>query len=88
MNIKNKIIKKILKGKNSFIKAATKTEEKFHFLDRSIRDVLDEIGDCLHDDHAFRRKMVNEVCLRPKMKKIIAFKFLCFIIQIKALPLI
>jgi len=88
MNIKNKIIKKVARGKRSFLKAATRAEDKFHFLDRSIRDVLDEIGDCIHDDHSFRRKMVNEVCLRPKMKKIIAFKFLCIIIQIKALPLI
>jgi len=81
MNIKNKIIKKIVKGKRSFLKATTRAEEKLHLLDRLIKDVLDEIGDCLHDDRSFRRKMVNEICLRPQMKKKIASKFLSFIIQ-------
>jgi len=81
MEIKNKIIKEVMRRKSSFLKAATRAEEKLHFLDRSIKDVLDEIGDCIHDDPSFRRKMVNEICLRPEMKKKIAFKFLSFIIQ-------
>jgi len=61
-------------------KAAQKVEEKSHTCERSVKDILDEIGDCLHDDVHFRRRILNEIFLRPDMKRKIAFKFISFLI--------
>jgi len=61
--------------------AAKKAEEKSHICEKSVKDILDEIGDCLHDDRVFRRRMLNEIFLHPEMKRILTFKFITLIIQ-------
>ena len=81
MDIQAIIIKEAIKDDGALLRAATRAEERLHLLDRSIKDILDEIGDCFHDDTSFKRKVVNEIILRPDMKKKVAFKFISFIIQ-------
>ncbi|MEE8113843.1 MAG: hypothetical protein V3T23_05760 [Nitrososphaerales archaeon] len=62
-------------------KAAERAEAGSHICERSVKDILDEVGDCLHDDRSFRRKMLHEIFTRPAMKRTIASKFISLIIQ-------
>ncbi|MFH1519489.1 MAG: hypothetical protein ABIE75_02840 [Candidatus Omnitrophota bacterium] len=67
---------------NGYIKrAAKKAEEKSRICERFVKDILDEIGDCLHDDAVFRKKMLTGVFLHPKMRRRIAFKFISAAVQ-------
>lgn len=74
-------IENLIQSNGQIKKAATKAEGKSHICERSVKDILDEIGDCLHDDTTFRRRMLNDIFLRPEMKRKIAFKFVSVIIQ-------
>jgi len=74
-------IKNFLQTNGRIRKAAKKAEQKSRICEKSVKDILDEIGDCLHDDALFRRRIFNEAFLRPQMKKKIAFKFMSIIIQ-------
>ncbi len=62
-------------------KAVKKAEEQSRVCERSVKDILDEIGDCFHDDVVFRRRILNEIFLRPETKKKIAYKFMGIIVQ-------
>lgn len=62
-------------------KAGERAEAVSRICERSVKDILDEIGDCLHDDRSFRRKMLNEVFTHPEMKRTIAAKFISLIIK-------
>ncbi len=62
-------------------KAAERAEAVSRICERSVKDILDEIGDCLHDDRSFRRQMLNKVFTHPEMKRTIAAKFITLIIQ-------
>jgi len=62
-------------------KAAEKVEAKSHICERSVKDILDEIGDCLHDDVCFRRRILNEIFLKPGMRKKIVLNFIDVITQ-------
>jgi len=75
------VIENLIQGNGYIKKAAKKAEEKSHICEKSVKDILDEIGDCLHDDTVFRRKMLNEIFFRSEMKRKIAFKFISIIIQ-------
>lgn len=75
-------IENLIQGNRHIIrKVAEKAEEGSHICKRSVKDILDEIGDCLHDDAKFRRIVLNQIFLRPEMKRKIAFKFINTIIQ-------
>lgn len=74
-------ITNFLQSNGRIKKAAKKAEQKSHICEKSVKDILDEIGDCLHDDAAFRRRIVNEIFFRPEMKRKIAFRFISIIIQ-------
>lgn len=65
----------------SILNAAIRTEDRMQLLNRTIKDILDEIGDCIHDDTTFRRGLLSEIFLRPDVKKRIASKFISIIIQ-------
>lgn len=75
------VIENLIQSNGYIRKAAKKAEEKSHICEKSVKDILDEIGDCLHDDIVFRRRMLNEIFLRSEMKRKIAFKFISIIIQ-------
>ena len=75
------VIENLIQGNGYIKKAAKKAEEKSHICEKSVKDILDEIGDCLHDDIVFRRKMLNEIFFRSEMKRKIAFKLISIIIQ-------
>jgi len=75
------MIENLIQSNGYIKKAAKKAEEKSHICEKSVKDILDEIGDCLHDDIVFRRRMLNEIFLRSEMKRKIAFKFISIIIQ-------
>ena len=62
-------------------RAANKAEEQSRVCERRVMDILDEIGDCFHDDAVFRKRMLNEAFLRPETKKKIACKFMSIIAQ-------
>lgn len=68
-------IKDFIQQNGCIQKAAKSAEQKSHICEKTVRDILDEIGDCLHDDLFFRRKIVNEVFLHPEMKRKIAQRF-------------
>jgi len=76
----NEEIRNLVQGNGHIKKMAQRAEEKSHICERSVKDILDEIGDCLHDDAHFRRKMLNEIFLRPETKRKIAFKFISLIV--------
>lgn len=74
-------IENFVPGSGIIGKAAKKAEERSHICERSVNDILDEIGDCLHDDVVFRRKILNAMLHRPKMKQKIASKLAVLITQ-------
>lgn len=68
-------------GSGVIRKAVKKAEEQSRVCERRVMDILDEIGDCFHDDVIFRRRMLSEILLRPETKKKIAYKFMSIIAQ-------
>lgn len=74
-------IESLVPGGGVIGKALKKAEEQSRACERQVKDILDEIGDCFHDDAVFRRRMVNEIFLRPKTKKKIAYRFMSIIAQ-------
>jgi len=80
MGTKEKI-ENLVPGSRVIGKAVKKAEEQSRTCERQVKDILDEIGDCFHDDVIFRRRMVNEIFLRPETKKRIAYKFMSIIAQ-------
>lgn len=74
-------IESLVPGSGVIRKAVKKAEEQSRACERLVKDILDEIGDCFHDDAIFRRRMLNEIFLRPETKKKIAYKFMSIIAQ-------
>ncbi len=74
-------IESLVPGSGVIRRAVKKAEEQSRVCERRVMDILDEIGDCFHDDVVFRRRMLNEVFLRPETKKKIAYKFMSIIAQ-------
>ena len=58
-----------------------KVEEESHVFERSVKDILDEVGDCLHDDVCFRKRILNRIFLRPGMRKRIVLKLISLITE-------
>ncbi len=75
-------IESLVPGSGIIGKAVKKAEEQSQACERLVKDILDEIGDCFHDDAVFRRMMVNEIFLRPETRKKIAYKFMSIIAQV------
>lgn len=80
MGTKEKI-ENLVPGSGAIGKAVKKAEEQNRTCERQVKDILDEIGDCFHDDAVFRRRILGEIFLRPKTKKRIAYKFMSIIAQ-------
>jgi len=74
-------IESLVPGSGIIVKAVKKAEEQSQACERLVKDILDEIGDCFHDDAVFRRRMVNKIFLRPETKKKIAYRFMSIIAQ-------
>ena len=74
-------IEGLVPGSGIIGKAVKKARAQGQACERLVKDILDEIGDCFHDDAVIRRRMVNEVFLRPETKKKIACKFMSIIAQ-------
>lgn len=66
---------------NYIRKAAERAEAESHICERAIKDILDEVGDCLHDDVRFRRRILNKIFLKPGMREKIVLKFISVITQ-------
>lgn len=80
MRIKRELIDRFVFQKNQFIsKVVRKVEDERHILQRHVNDILDEVGDILHDDLRFRNKIINTALIKQKFRKRIVLKFLAII---------
>jgi len=66
-------------GRINIIKAIYKVENETQFIKRQVMNVLDEVGDIIHDDCHIKQRAIRKVLNKPAFKEKIAVKFLTLI---------
>ncbi len=74
-------IKQLFQKTEVISRALEIAEDETHILQRCARDILDEVGDILHDDLRFKNRIINKALIKPEFKEKIETEFLTLIIR-------
>jgi len=69
--VKNKELKleQLFKKKEIVTRAIKTAEDEMHILQKCIRDILDEVGDILHDDIRFKNRIINTTLIKHERRE-------------------
>ncbi len=72
MKTKELKVEQPFQKKEVILKAIDTAKDEMHILQRCIKDILDEVGDILHDDLRFKNRIINKALIKPKFREKIA----------------
>lgn len=81
MKTKELMVEPLFLREEAVTKAIETAEDEMHILHGCIEDILDEVGDILHDDLRFKNRIINRVLVKPKIREKIKAELVTFIIR-------
>ncbi len=80
MRTKESMIEPLYPSEEVLAKAIETAEDGRHILREYIQDIIDEVGDILHDDLRFKKRIINKAFVNPEVREKIKEELCTFII--------